>query len=314
MSATPLMKHPPTSRPGITGKVKTFALGKTLALLALLLPPMAWAQAISVVDFVGRTVTLPAPAKRIVALAPHSVENIFSAGAGDRLVGVVSFSNYPPAAGQIVEVGNYNAYSVETIASLQPDLIVMWASGNGMQTLDKLEPLGIPVFVSEPRRLEDIPRVIRSLGQLAGSRSVSETEARRIEQAFGELRSRYAALSPVKVLYEIWNQPLQTINGDHLISQVIQLCGGRNIYADVAILAPRINIESVLAGAPDAIVASGMSRARPEWLDDWREYPSLPAVANNALFFVDPDHLQRPTARVLLGARTLCEQLDSVRH
>jgi iron complex transport system substrate-binding protein len=290
------------------------SLRAALAVLAVLIPSMGMAQALSVEDFAGRTVTLVEPAQRIVALAPHSVENIFSAGAGDKLVGVVSFSNYPQAARDIVEVGSYNAYSLEAIASLQPDLIVMWASGNGMQTLDKLELLGIPVFVSEPRQLEDIPRVIRLLGRLAGSQQVSEAEAQRIEQALGELRNRYAERTQVKVLYEIWNQPLQTINGEHLISQVIQLCGGRNIYADVATLAPRINIESVLAGAPEAIVASGMSQARPEWLDDWRAYPSLPAVANNALFFIDPDHLQRPTARVLLGARTLCEQLESVRR
>jgi iron complex transport system substrate-binding protein len=290
------------------------SLQAALVVLAVLIPSMGMAQALSVEDFAGRTVTLVEPAQRIVALAPHSVENIFSAGAGDKLVGVVSFSNYPQAARDIVEVGSYNAYSLEAIASLQPDLIVMWASGNGMQTLDKLELLGIPVFVSEPRQLKDIPRVIRLLGRLAGSQQVSEAEAQRIEQALGELRNRYADRTQVKVLYEIWNQPLQTINGEHLISQVIQLCGGRNIYADVATLAPRINIESVLAGAPEAIVASGMSQARPEWLDDWRAYPSLPAVANNALFFIDPDHLQRPTARVLLGAHTLCEQLESVRR
>ena len=293
---------------------KNISLKAALVMLAALLPCVGIAQQLSVEDFAGRTVTLAEPAQRIVALAPHSVENIFSAGAGDKLVGVVSFSNYPQAAREIVEVGSYNAYSLEAIASLQPDLIVMWASGNGMQTLDKLELLGIPVFVSEPRQLEDIPRVIRLLGRLAGSQQVSEAEAQRIEQAFGELRSRYAGRAQVTVLYEIWNQPLQTINGEHLISQVIQLCGGRNIYADVATLAPRINIESVLARAPEAIIASGMSQARPEWLDDWRNYPSLPAVANNALFFIDPDHLQRPTARVLLGARTLCDQLESVRR
>lgn len=289
-------------------------LKAALILLNLVLCPCAAAQEIQVEDFAGRTVTLPAPAQRIVALAPHSAENIFSAGAGDKLVGVVSFSNYPPTARDIVEVGSYNAYSVEAIASLQPDLIVMWGSGNGMQTLDKLAPLDIPVFVSEPRHLADIPRVIRLLGQLADTGQTSEVEAQRIEQAFDELHRRYAGQPPVKVLYEIWNQPLQTINGEHLISQVIALCGGRNIYADVATLAPRINIESVLVRAPEAIVASGMSQARPEWLNDWLRYPSLPAVANRALFFVEPDHLQRPTARVLLGASTLCEQLESARR
>lgn len=283
-------------------------------LLLLPAPQLAAAQAISVEDFTGRTVSLSKPARRIVALAPHSVENLFSAGAGEHVVGVVSYSNYPPAAREIPEVGSYNAFSLETIVSLQPDLIVMWGSGNGDQALARLELLGVPVFVSEPRKLEDIPRAIRALGLLAGKVEASEAKAGEIEQAFAALHDKYSARPQLKVLYEIWNEPLQTINGEHLISQVIELCGGHNIFARVATLAPRINIESVLALAPDAIVASGMGESRPEWLDEWRRYPSLPAVHNNALFFVDPDHLQRPTARVVLGAQSLCEQLESARR
>jgi len=286
----------------------------SLFLLAVLLPAPAAAQPVSTTDFSGRAISLAAPARRIVALAPHSVENIFSAGGGDRLVGVVSASDFPAAARSLPSVGDYNAYSLESIARAQPDLIVMWGSGNGMRTLEKLEVLGVPVFVSEPRQLEDIPRDIRAMGALAGTTAAAEIEALRLERELAELRRRYSGQAPLNVLYEIWNDPLQTINGDHLISQVIELCGGRNIFAAVPALAPRISIESVLALAPDAIVASGMSASRPQWLDDWRRYPTLPAVRNNGLFFVDPDLLERPTARVLAGARQLCEQLDSLRH
>lgn len=293
------------------------ALLKARLLLALmsavLLPVPAYAQAVSVVDFTGRTVSLDAPARRIVTLAPHSVENLFSAGAGAALVGTVSSSDYPPQAREVRRVGSFNAYSLEAIASAQPDLIVMWGSGNGEATLGKLEVLGIPVFVSEPRRLEDIPRDIRALGVLAGTASASEAEAQRVEQALATLRNRYQTAAPLLVMYEIWNDPLQTINGDHLISQVIELCGGRNIFADVATLAPRVNVESVLALAPQAIIASGTREQRPQWLDDWRRYPALPAVRDGGLFFVDPDLLERPTARVLQGAQALCEQLDTLR-
>lgn len=283
-------------------------------LLFLMLTAAAQGSSVTVEDFLGRSVTLPTPAKRIVALAPHIVENLYSAGAGSKLVGVVSYSNYPPAATGIREVGSYNAFSLETIVSLQPDLIVMWGSGNGMQTLAKLEALGIPVFVSEPRQLADIPRTIRLLGILAGTEEVSEAEARRIEYEIALLKAHYGTGEKLSVLYQIWNEPLQTLNGDHLISQVIELCGGRNIFGDTKTLAPRINIESVLLRNPDVIVASGMSKARPEWLDDWRIYPSLDAIKNDALFFVDPDEIQRPTARVLLGAKNLCEQLNAVRE
>ncbi len=282
-------------------------------LLFLLLTATAQNSSVTVEDFLGRSVSLQAPANRIVALAPHIVENLYSAGAGGKLVGVVSYSNYPPEAAEIQEVGSYNAFSIETIVSLQPDLIVMWGSGNGMQALAKLESLGIPVFVSEPRLLSDIPRTIRALGILANTEKESETEARRIEYEIAQLKSRYGTGKELSVLYQIWNEPLQTLNGDHLISQIIRLCGGRNIFGDTKTLAPRINIESVLLRNPDVIVASGMSKARPEWLDEWRNYPSMNAIKNDALFFVDPDHIQRPTARVLLGARELCEKLNSVR-
>lgn len=282
-------------------------------LLAGGLSAAAAAQVVSVEDFEGRTVSLPAPAQRIVSLAPHSVENLFSAGAGDKIVGTVSHSDYPAQAGSIPRVGSFNAYSLEAIAALQPDLIVMWGSGNGLATLAKLEVLGVPVFVSEPRQLSDIARDIRALGRLTGTETRSELEAQRIEKALAQLRQRYSQQQTLTVLYEIWNDPLQTINGEHLISQVIELCGGRNVFADAATLAPRINIESVLALAPQAIVASGATDSRPQWLDDWRHYSALPAVKQNALFFVDPDLLERPTARVLLGAQSLCTQLDTLR-
>lgn len=282
-------------------------------LIAVLLCNEVLSQPVSAVDFSGRVISLDAPARRIVALAPHSVENLFSAGAGHALVGRVSSSDYPPQAADVPLVGTFNAYSLEAIAAVQPDLIVMWGSGNGAGTLGKLEVLGIPVFVSEPRRLEDIPRDIRALGLLAGTADTSEAEARRIEQGLAGLRARFGGRAPKRVLYEIWNDPLQTINGDHLISQVIALCGGHNIFADAATLAPRVNIESVLALAPEAIIASGMRDSRPHWLDDWRRYPTLPAVRDKGLFFIHPDLLERPTARVLLGAQTLCEQLDTVR-
>ena len=271
------------------------------------------AQAITVLDFSGREVTLDQPAKRIVALAPHIVENLYSAGAGDKLVGVVSYSNFPDEAKNVPEVGTYNAFSLEQVLALNPDLVVMWGSGNGMQTLSTFEALGIPVYVSELRQLSDVPKSIRNLSQLAGTPAIGEAEASRIETELNALHRRYGEKRSLSVLYQIWNDPLQTVNGEHLISEIISLCGGHNVFGDASSLAPRVSIESVLLRDPDAIVASGMGEARPEWLDQWRAYPSLTAVADEALFFVNPDHLQRPSARIVLGARSLCQQLDQIR-
>ena len=281
-----------------------------LLFLAVIAVP---AQAITVQDFSGREVTLGQPAKRIVALAPHIVENLYSAGAGDKLVGVVSYSNFPDEAKNVPEVGTYNAFSLEQVLALNPNLVVMWGSGNGMQTLSKFEALGIPVYVSELRQLSDVPKSIRNLSQLAGTPAIGEAEASRIETELNALHRRYGEKRSLSVLYQIWNDPLQTVNGEHLISEIIALCGGHNVFGDASSLAPRVSIESVLLRDPDAIVASGMGEARPEWLDQWRAYPSLTAVADEALFFVNPDHLQRPSARIVLGARSLCQQLDQIR-
>lgn len=262
-------------------------------------------------DFADREVRLQEPARRIVALAPHMVENVFSAGAGDRLVGAVDYSDYPEAAKSIPRIGNFQSWSLEALVALQPDLVLLWSSGNGLDAVSGLESLGITVFVTEPRQLTDISRSVRAIGKLAGTEAVSRTEALRIESELNSLQTQYARERPLSVFYQIWNDPLQTVNGDHLISQIIGLCGGYNVFADAPSLAPKINIESVLARNPEAIVASGMDTARPEWLDDWRGYTSLTAVRNDALFFVPPDYLQRPTARILLGAAQLCSQLST---
>ncbi|MEM9257522.1 MAG: cobalamin-binding protein [Pseudomonadota bacterium] len=267
----------------------------------------------SAIDFEGREIRLAEPARRIVALAPHIAENVFSAGAGDRLVGAVSYSDYPEQAKSIPRVGGYKTWDLETIAVLEPDLIIVWSSGSDLERLEPLRSMRVPVFVSEPRQLEDIPRAIRAYGVLAGTQAISEPTAARISEELRSLREQFATERRSSVFYQVWNDPLQTLSGRHLISTVIELCGGRNIFADLPILAPKISVEAVLAANPEVIVASGMGESKPEWLDDWRRFAELSAVQNDALLFVDPDLLQRPTARILLGARSMCEQMAALR-
>ncbi|MEH6568651.1 MAG: cobalamin-binding protein [Halioglobus sp.] len=285
-----------------------------LILLFLALFSLSSQAEVSAIDFHQRKITLDKPAQRIVALAPHIVENTYSAGAGDKLVGVVSYSDFPEEAKTVTKVGDYQSWSLEAIVALQPDLILMWGSGNGMNTLTSLQKIGVPIFISDPKEMKDISYTIRAIGRLAGTQAVSEPEAERIEQALDLLEKQYSNRRPLSVFYQIWDEPLQTLNGEHLISHVMELCGGYNVFADAVSLAPKINLESVLHRNPNAIVASGMDEARPEWLDRWKQYPSLSAVQNDGLFFIHPDHIQRPTSRILLGAKRLCEQLDLLRR
>ncbi|HED18041.1 MAG TPA: cobalamin-binding protein [Gammaproteobacteria bacterium] len=278
----------------------------------LLLLPLS-AQALEVADDTGQRVYLEKPAQRIVSLAPHITELLFAAGAGDAVVGAVSYSDYPPEAARLANVGNYEHLNLEAIVELQPDLVVAWKSGNPVAQIEQLSRLGLPVFYSEPRRLEDIANNLKRLGRLAGSEDTANAAAARFSEHTQRLKARYSRAKPVRVFYQIWHRPLMTINGEHLISQVINLCGGRNIFSDLATLAPTVGLEAVLAANPEVIIASGMAAQQPQWLDQWRKWPQIAAVKNRQLYIIPPDLIQRQTPRVLEGAEQMCKQLEQAR-
>ncbi|MDZ7924672.1 MAG: cobalamin-binding protein [Marinagarivorans sp.] len=270
-------------------------------------------SALEVTDYLGRTVRLAKPAERIVALAPHVVENIFSAGGGERLVGVVDYSDYPEAAKKIPRVGTISSHSMEAIVALKPDLVVAWTGSGGAKVLGQLEALGLTVYMSDPRKLPDVARSIRDYGFLMGTEKIAEATAEQFLNHLTALQVQYQHRAELSVLYQVWHTPLQTLSDEHIISDVIHLCGGRNVFGDAKIVAPKINLEAVFARNPDVIVASGMGVARPEWLDDWKRWPSLKAVEKGNLYFVPPDIIQRHTARILEGAQLMCESLDKAR-
>lgn len=271
-------------------------------------------SAYAVTDFAGNKIEMPAPASRIVALAPHVVENVYSAGAGKTLVGVVEYSNYPQQATSLPIVGGYEKTNHEKIIELDPDLIIAWQSGNSHSSVKRLRELGYRIYIDQPDSLRDVAKSIRDIGTLSGTSEVAEQEVAKYLTSLDAIEERYKAAPKVSSFYQVWNKPLQTISGGHIISDAIETCGGTNIYADEFAVAPIVNIESVLERNPDAIIASGMSSARPEWLDEWLQWDSLKAVQNNNLFFVDPDHIQRHTVRLLLGIESICQQLDMARE
>ena len=272
------------------------------------------AQAVvSVVDDSGRTVEVEKTAKRIISLAPNITETLFAAGAGNKIIGAVSYSDYPDAAKKIPRVGGYPSLDLEKIVSLKPDLVIAWTSGNNSKQVEKLISLGLTVFMSEPRYPEDIAKTIQRFGVLAGTNDIAAKSSKDFIQHYELLKKRFSNKEKVKVFYQIWNKPLMTISGQHLISDIITLCGGENVFADLKILTPRISLEYVLASKADVIVSGGMGKARPDWLDDWKTWPSLPAVKNKQLYFVEPALMQRVGPRILRGADKLCEILDKSR-
>lgn len=264
-------------------------------------------------DALDRELVLAGPARRVVSLAPHITEIVYAAGAGDALVGAVAYSNYPPQALEVTRVGAYDSISLETIVSLQPDLVLAWRSGNGEEIVRRIAALGINVYVSESRTLEDVAHSVRNVGRLTGNEDHADVAADAFLQELARLRDTYSDEAPVRVFYQVWHEPLLTLNGEHLVSDVIRLCGGANAFGESPALVSRINVESVLGADPDVIVASGMDKARPEWLDDWRRWNSIRAVAHDQLYFVPPDLLQRHTPRIMEGADQLCRHLAAAR-
>ncbi|MBP9652842.1 MAG: cobalamin-binding protein [Rhodocyclaceae bacterium] len=285
---------------------------RTFCLIALLAAAPALAD-VAVNDESGRTVRLTQPARRIVSLSPHITENLFAIGAGNRVVGTVEFSNYPEEAKKIRQIGGYEKIDLEAVAALRPDLIVAWESGNSASHVAKLRAIGLPVVVTETRRIEDVPADLERLGALSGTSVAARAAAARFRDRLVALRARYAGQPKVGVFYQVWNQPLMTVGGGQIISDAIRLCGGENVFAALKPMAAAVTVEAVLAADPEAIVASGMGDARPEWLDEWRRWPALTAVARDNLFFVHPDHLQRHTPRILDGIERLCQHLETAR-
>jgi len=284
------------------------------ALLGVLLIACGAHAEIVVTDDLGERVALAAPARRIVSLAPNVTELLFAAGAGPQVVGAVEYSDYPPEARAIRRVGDYERPDFEAILALKPDLVVGWESGNGLDNLRRLKQLGLTVFASELGALPELGATIEKLGVLAGTSEAAGRAAAEYRARLAALRARYAGRGEVGVFYEIWNRPLQTVNDAHLISDVIRLCGGRNVFGKLRALAPTVNEEDVVRADPEAIVASGMSGTRPEWLDDWKRWPRLTAVTRGNLYVVPPELLQRATPRVLDGAEQLCAALDDARR
>lgn len=301
--------------PAVVARLR--AATATLYCLSLVLATAFTALAradIRVVDALGQPLALQKPATRIVSLAPHITEIVFAAGAGNHLVGTVSYSDYPAAAREIPQVGSHENVNYETLLSLKPDLVLAWLSGNGEEVVSRLRSFGLNVFVSDATQLDDVARSLRDVGQLTGTTATAEAEARQFQDQLQHLRQRYSTQARLGVFYQIWNEPLLTLNADHLISDVIRLCGGRNVFAEAIPLVSRISVESVIRADPQVIVASGLDEARPEWLDAWRQWGPIAAVKHGQLYFIPPDLLQRHTPRIIQGAQLLCDYLHQARE
>ncbi|HWA13375.1 MAG TPA: cobalamin-binding protein [Burkholderiales bacterium] len=279
-----------------------------LALALCLIPGLASA-ALEVVDDAGATLRLERPAGRIVSLAPHLTELAFAAGAGAHLVGVVRDSDYPPEARAIAQVGDAAGADYERILALQPELVLAWGSGNRRVVVERLRALGLPVLVLEPRRLADIARHVRLIGAAAGTGRQAQSVATAFERRVEVLRAAHRGAEPVGVMFELWHRPVMTVNGEHLISDVLRLCGGRNVFADLPHLAGEVSMEQVFARDPEVIVVGSEAAG----VEDWKGFPSLGAVAGGHVYAVSADLITRQTPRTLDAVEAICAALGEYR-
>ncbi|MGH8691331.1 MAG: cobalamin-binding protein [Burkholderiales bacterium] len=255
----------------------------------------------AVPDDYGNQIRLPSPAARIVSLAPHLTELAYAAGAGERLVGAVDYSDFPPPARALPRVGSDAQISIEAVLELRPDLIVAWPNAGSRRAIDRLAELGLPVFRSEPRELEDIAATLERLGVLAGTAGEAQRAASAFRARKSALEKRYAGRATVRVFYQVWDRPLRTVNGDHVISKVIRLCGGENVFAALPVIAPEIDGEALLRANPEVVIASSPGAQPPRGLSRSR-------------FHVVPAELiQRHTPRLLDGAEQVCRALEQAR-
>ena len=273
----------------------------------------ACAAPLTLTDDTGATIRLSGPAQRIIALAPHVVENLYAIGAEKQIVAAVDYSDYPAAAKNLPRVGGYSQFDVEAILVKKPDLIIGWASGNPSEQISKLRALGVPIFLSQPNRFEDVAKELRQLGKLTGREVAAEQAATTFLGKLERLRKANTSKPRVRVFYQIWQTPLMSIGGDQIISSAIAACGGENVFAALRTMAPQISEEAVLAADAEVFVAGGMGEVRKDWLDPWRRWKHLTAVKRDNLFFVLADLMQRHTPRLIDGTEQLCVHLDTAR-
>ncbi len=249
---------------------------------------------------------------RIVTLAPNLAELVFAAGAGDALAGVSAYSDYPPAVRGLPLVGDAFMVDQEQLALLQPDLLLAWQSGTPSHVIDELRGLGYQVEVLETRSLDDVAGSLRRIGELTGHGNSAEAAASAYTRALQDIERKYSGLDNLRVFYQVSARPLYTINGDHFVSELIELCGGSNVFADLDELAPAIDVEAVVSRDPEVMLAS--TDAGMNAFAEWMRWPQIAANRYDNHFLMPADEIGRATPRLVRAARAVCDALIVARE
>lgn len=251
--------------------------------------------------------------QRLVVLAPHLTEIVDFVGGLKQVVAVDGSSNYPLAVNTLPKMGNPWMLGAEAILARKPDLVLVWQSGISMDAVAQLRKAGVAVFVSEPKTIAQVASTMQRLASLLGTAESTQPKVEEWLKAFDALRARYAKAQPVSVFYQVWSQPLMTLGGQHVVSEVIALCGGRNVFADLPSLAAQVSVEGVLKRNPSVILASGTAQDNKALVKQWSAWPGLAAVQGSGIHTIPSDILVRNGPRLIDASKRVCAHIDDAR-
>jgi iron complex transport system substrate-binding protein len=264
-------------------------------------------------DDTGDPVRVPVQNCRIVSLAPGTTAMLYAAGAGHCLVGTIAHSKEPAAAEKIPVVGDAETLDFENLMALRPTVVVVAVDVVQRVRIDRIRALGIPVYQVHVTSLGQMPTSIRGLGALTATQAAAEHEAGRLENELAAIAGRYRGRPAVRVLYQIWDQPIYTIGGKHVINDALTLCGASNIFADLSTAAPAVTREAAVLRNPDLILVSAPPSAADEWRAAWARFPTLNAVRNQHVLPFTDERMDRMGPSVVEATAGLCELIDRAR-
>lgn len=251
--------------------------------------------------------------QRIIALAPHIVEMLYDIGAGEKIVGTVEYADYPQSALAIPRIGGYHGLQIEKILALKPDLIIAWKSGNKIEDIEKFQRLGLPLIFSNPKNIADIAHELRYFGSITGYAKNAEIAAQTFEIRLHKIAQDQQYKKNLKTFYQLWSEPMMTVNKNTWINQLLTLCHADNVFAQNETNYPHVSIENVIVAKPELIVIPDEKASTPQPKIDWVKWPEIPAVKHKQLIHVNADLLHRYSTRMLDGVEDMCTKIDNFR-
>jgi len=278
-----------------------------LAIIFLLLPLISHAAVYF--DSLGRKIELSDAPKRIISLAPSITEILYFIGLGDRLVGVTMFSYYPEEAKKKPKVGPYSEINIERVISLNPDLVIGTADGNNRGDVEMLEEAGIPVYIVNPRNIDQVLHSIEKIGEVCGVNIRTKRLASNLKQRVMVIKEKLKMAERPLVLLVINMKPIISVGRGTMHNDLIKLSGGRNMIESQTIPYPKINMEEIIKKRPDVIIISSMERggefdkAKRAWI----RWSTLPAVQKGDVYLIDSDLIDRASPRIIQGLEEMAK-------